>query len=196
MICQILFSGENKKNISKCRLLKFLPKVLSVKTYYGRSNILYSRALKPGLSALKYMRWFVKIWPSDMFSQGRLGSAFASHRLMRVFAVRLGGLGSLTVQTAHREYPDQNARLSKLTNLCLLQMSYNAQRRKRALIQICGQRRPWSACAFAQAYQRLRYHGPFTESMDTVLYVDEQRILRSDCTDAHADLDLSCPQIA
>ena len=32
MKCQILFSGKNKKNISKCRLLKFLPRVLSVKT--------------------------------------------------------------------------------------------------------------------------------------------------------------------
>ena len=30
MQCQILFSGKNKKNISKCRLLKILPRVLSV----------------------------------------------------------------------------------------------------------------------------------------------------------------------
>ena len=30
MKCQILFSGKNKKNISKCRLLKFLPRVLRV----------------------------------------------------------------------------------------------------------------------------------------------------------------------
>ena len=37
---------------------------------------------------------------------------------------------------------------------------------------------------------------PLTESMDTVVYVDEQRMIRSDCTDAHADLDLRCPQIA
>ena len=28
--CQILFTGKNKKNISKCRLLKILPRVLSV----------------------------------------------------------------------------------------------------------------------------------------------------------------------
>ena len=34
MKCQILFSGKNKKNISKCRLLKILPRVLSVKLYY------------------------------------------------------------------------------------------------------------------------------------------------------------------
>ena len=33
MKCQILFSGKNKKNISKCRLLKILPRVLSVKSY-------------------------------------------------------------------------------------------------------------------------------------------------------------------
>ena len=31
MKCQILFSGKNKKNISKCCLLKILPRVLSVK---------------------------------------------------------------------------------------------------------------------------------------------------------------------
>ena len=31
MKCHILFSGKNKKNISKCRLLKILPRVLSVK---------------------------------------------------------------------------------------------------------------------------------------------------------------------
>ena len=31
MKCQILFTGKNKKNISKCRLLKILPRVLSVK---------------------------------------------------------------------------------------------------------------------------------------------------------------------
>ena len=32
MKCQtFLFSGRNKKNISKCCLLKFLPRVLSVK---------------------------------------------------------------------------------------------------------------------------------------------------------------------
>ena len=33
MKCQILFSGKNKKNISKCRLLKILPRVLSVKLH-------------------------------------------------------------------------------------------------------------------------------------------------------------------
>ena len=33
MKCQILFIGKNKKNISKCRLLKILPRVLSVKSY-------------------------------------------------------------------------------------------------------------------------------------------------------------------
>ena len=38
---------------------------------------------------------------------------------------------------------------------------------------ICGQRRPWSACAFAQADLGLRC--PLKESMDTVVhvYVDE-----------------------
>ena len=31
MKCHILFSEKNKKNISKCRLLKILSRVLSVK---------------------------------------------------------------------------------------------------------------------------------------------------------------------
>ena len=34
-----------------------------------------------------------------------------------------------------------------------------------------------------------------TKSVDTVVYVDEQRMLRSNCTDVHAYLDLRCPQI-
>ena len=33
MKCHILFSEKNKKNISKCRLLKILPRVLSVKVH-------------------------------------------------------------------------------------------------------------------------------------------------------------------
>ena len=35
-----------------------------------------------------------------------------------------------------------------------------------------------------------------TESMDTVVYFDEQRMLRSECSDAHTDLDLRYPHIA
>ena len=34
------------------------------------------------------------------------------------------------------------------------------------------------------------------ESMDTVVYVDKQRMLRSDCTDVHVDLYLHCLQTA
>ena len=34
MKCHILFSEKNKKNISKCRLLKILPRVLSVSVLY------------------------------------------------------------------------------------------------------------------------------------------------------------------
>ena len=37
-------------------------------------------------------------------------------------------------------------------------------------------------------------HCQHTELVDTVVYVDRQRLLRSDCIDAHADLDLRCPQ--
>ena len=59
---------------------------------------------------------------------------------------------------------------------------------------ICGQRSPWSACAQAQAELGLRF--PLTESGDNVVYVDEQKVPRLDCTDAHVDLDQRCPQIA
>ena len=42
MKCHILFSEKNKKNISKCRLLKILPRVLSVKEGIGTlGKILY-----------------------------------------------------------------------------------------------------------------------------------------------------------
>ena len=58
---------------------------------------------------------------------------------------------------------------------------------------VCGQSRPRSACAFAQAELGLRC--PLIASMDTASYVDEQRMLRSDCTDVHADLDLRCSHI-
>ena len=39
MKCQILFSRKNKKNIPKCRLLKFLPRMQSVKAYFHNINI-------------------------------------------------------------------------------------------------------------------------------------------------------------
>ena len=37
---------------------------------------------------------------------------------------------------------------------------------------------------------------PLTESMDTVIYVYEQRMSRSDCTDVHAHLDFHCSHVA
>ena len=40
MKCHILFSEKNKKNISKCRLLKILPRVLSVKSYLKDGRII------------------------------------------------------------------------------------------------------------------------------------------------------------
>ena len=43
---------------------------------------------------------------------------------------------------------------------------------------ICGQRRPFNALAGGQ------------QSMDTVVYVDEQRMPSSDCKDSHAHVDL------
>ena len=40
MKCHILFSEKNKKNISKCRLLKILPRVLSVKKISAGKHLL------------------------------------------------------------------------------------------------------------------------------------------------------------
>ena len=42
----------------------------------------------------------------------------------------------------------------------------------------CGQRRRWPACTLSQADLGLCY--PLTESMDTVVYADKQRIFRSE----------------
>ena len=57
---------------------------------------------------------------------------------------------------------------------------------------ICGQHRPWSACAYAQADLDLRCPLTDSESIDIVVYVNEQRMSRSECTDAHAHLDIRC----
>ena len=44
MECQSLFSGKNKKNISECRLLKFLPSMLSINIGTGfRQNIIMKK---------------------------------------------------------------------------------------------------------------------------------------------------------
>ena len=43
MKCQILFIGKNKKNISKCRLLKILPRVLSVKQQHKEQMAILSQ---------------------------------------------------------------------------------------------------------------------------------------------------------
>ena len=37
---------------------------------------------------------------------------------------------------------------------------------------------------------------PLAESMNTLVHDDEQKMLRSDCMDAHSDLDLRCLQMA
>ena len=60
--------------------------------------------------------------------------------------------------------------------------SYDAQCTKRAFMHFGVKLR--SACTFTEAEQGLCC--PLTKSMDTVVYVDIQRRLRSDCMDAHA----------
>ena len=59
MKCQILFSGKKYENISKCRLLKILPRVLSVKTgvYFTLLNRYWSKVffVVYQLHAIKYI---------------------------------------------------------------------------------------------------------------------------------------------
>ena len=43
MKCHILFAEKNKKNISKCRLLKILPRVLSIKHMVDFLSLLIRR---------------------------------------------------------------------------------------------------------------------------------------------------------
>ena len=45
MKCHILFSEKNKKNISKCCLLKILPRVLSVKPQWLKLPISRTKSL-------------------------------------------------------------------------------------------------------------------------------------------------------
>ena len=49
MKCKILFSGKNKKNISKCPLLKILPRVLRVKDniYSIHDGHLFEQTINP-----------------------------------------------------------------------------------------------------------------------------------------------------
>ena len=50
MNCQSLFSGENKKSIFKCCLLKFLPSMLSIKGVADHSYMAASMQFpQPGI---------------------------------------------------------------------------------------------------------------------------------------------------
>ena len=61
MKCQILFSGKNKKNISKCRLLKILPRVLSVKHISKTIRISLSNHDFMNLFITKMLNWSKKV---------------------------------------------------------------------------------------------------------------------------------------
>ena len=53
-----------------------------------------------------------------------------------------------------------------------------------------------NACPAQNAQADLGFRCLLTESMDTVVYVDEQRMSRSDCTDAHAHPVFPCSHVA
>ena len=79
-----------------------------------------------------------------------------------------------------------------LTNFSV-KMAYDAQHTKRALMQFAvseGPDQPAHLCRLIRAFV------PLTESINIVVYVDEQRMLGSHCTDVHAEfLDLRCSQM-
>ena len=50
MRCQILFSRKDKKNISKCRLLKFLPSMQSVNKKYTILTIVLLNWIYPAFA--------------------------------------------------------------------------------------------------------------------------------------------------
>ena len=63
---------------------------------------------------------------------------------------------------------------------------------EKGLYAICSQQRLWSACA--QVDQGLCC--PLTESMAILVYIDEQRVSRLDCTYVHLRLYLQCSHMA
>ena len=99
MQCQILFSGKNKKNISKCRLLKILPRVLSVKNYatlqwYDAGYLAHIRTLITQV-LIMFCCSRDTVFPTTVDVR--------PHRLIGVFAVRLKTLWVLSyIQSALR----------------------------------------------------------------------------------------------
>ena len=68
---------------------------------------------------------------------------------------------------------------------------YDAQYKKRALMQYADNAGP------GQPERMIRDFVPaFADSINIVVYVDEQRMSRPDCTDAHAHLGHCCSQKA
>ena len=66
-------------------------------------------------------------------------------------------------------------------------MMYNTQKRPTCNLRTM---QALSACTFAQA--DIGRGCSLTESMDTVEYVDKERMSRANCTDAHTHLDHCC----
>ena len=62
-------------------------------------------------------------------------------------------------------------------------------------VPLCNLRTTQALISLRIAQADLGLRCPLIESVDIVVYVDEQKMPRLDCTDAHTDLDLCCPQI-
>ena len=75
MKCQILFSGKNKKNISKCRLLKILPRV--------KCQILFSGKNKKNISKCRLLKILPRVKCQILFS-GKNKKNISKCRLLKI----------------------------------------------------------------------------------------------------------------
>ena len=81
--------------------------------------------------------------------------------------------------------------IKNFISLGMVHTWYDAQRTKRVIMQSANNAGP------DQPARMRRLIGAFVvRLMDAVVYFDEQRMFRLDCTDAHAHLDLRCSQMA
>ena len=75
MKCHILFPGKNKKNISKCHLLKILPRVLSVNMSSVDANSICDVNLGDNLRYVFYPKRIHVLWLHQHFSMINLSLA-------------------------------------------------------------------------------------------------------------------------
>ena len=78
---QIMFSWKNEKNISKCRLLKIVPRVLSVKVCTNNSHMSLCMA-KPTIKLVRRDRSVCTLWDCTSAGLSSLIRAFANRKYL------------------------------------------------------------------------------------------------------------------